>query len=77
MAVNTEDRRRSFLPVLPVADSEVDAGDRRSVMLIYSGITGVVLTLFPGAVTATHNGVGAATATPTGPGAVTAGPKTS
>ncbi len=77
MSADTENKRRSILPVLPRPNNEIDPQDRRSVQLIYNGFIDPGAEMFPGAVTATPIGVGAITATPIGPGAVTAGPKTS
>ena len=87
MAVDNENTRRSILPVLPRPNNDIDAHDKRSVLLIYNGFIDPDAEMFPGAVTATPIGVGAVTAalvgvgaitaTPIGPGAVTAGPKTS
>lgn len=77
MSIDTENKRRSILPVLPRPNNDIDAHDRRSVLLIYNGFIDPDAEMFPGAVTATPLGVGAVTTTPLGPGAVTAGPKTS
>jgi hypothetical protein len=38
MAVDTEDKRRSVLTVLPIPNADVDAGDREQVAWLYRGI---------------------------------------
>jgi hypothetical protein len=38
MAIDTENKRRSVVHVLPVPDSDIDQADRQQVAWIYSGI---------------------------------------
>ncbi len=38
MAIDTEDKRRVAIGVLPVPDSDINRADRRHVLLIYRGI---------------------------------------
>lgn len=72
MAVDTENKRRSTLRVLPVPDGEIDQADRQQVW-VYSGIPvpGVVdVALCPGSVEVTAVGFGSVQVSMVGVGAV-------
>ena len=54
MAIDTENKRRSTIAVLPIPNSDIDQGDRQQVTLHYRGILavppvgGINQTLFKG-----------------------------
>jgi hypothetical protein len=43
MAIDTENKRRSIIYVLPIPDSNIDQADRQQVAWIYSGILAIQL----------------------------------
>lgn len=47
MAIDTENKRRSTVYVLPVPDSSIDPADKQQVAYIYSGLTVPVVSATP------------------------------
>jgi hypothetical protein len=47
MAIDTENKRRSVIYILPIPDGIIDADDRRHVAYIYRGISTPVISTSP------------------------------
>jgi hypothetical protein len=43
MAIDTENKRRSVVHILPIPDADIDQADRQQVAWIYSGILAIQL----------------------------------